>query len=244
MPNGSPSPAWTAPLAPTPSAFGRARSNALREVAARVLPRSVLFAHGARQVRRKRVALTFDDGPDTMTAAYLDVLDGLGVRATFFLIGEQAAQRPDDSFEYVRRGHQVGGHGWTHDSFSAMSGRRLASELARTSAILPSGAGHRVLVRPPRGLLSVRALLRLASAGYVTVLWSLDSDDCRTRDPRVIEDRLVPSRVAPGDVVLLHETQDWTLEALPRVVQTLREDGYEFVTVGELMGEDRRRDHD
>jgi peptidoglycan/xylan/chitin deacetylase (PgdA/CDA1 family) len=193
-------------------------------------------------VRRKRVALTFDDGPGAMTAAYLDVLDGLGVRATFFLIGEQAAQRPGDSLEYVRRGHQVGGHGWTHDSFSAMSSGSLASELARTSAILPPGAGDRLLVRPPRGLLTARALLRLASAGYVTVLWSLDSDDCRTRDPRVVQDRLAPSRVAAGEVVLLHEMQEWTLKALPRAVQTLRDHGYEFVTVGELMKEDRHRE--
>ena len=212
----------------------------LREIATLLLPRSVLFAHGARQVRRKRVALTFDDGPDAMTTTYLDVLDGLGVRATFFVIGEQAEQRPSDASEYARRGHQVGGHGWTHDAFSTMSSRQLATELAQTSAILPSGAGGRVLVRPPRGLLSARALLRLARSGYVTVLWSVDSDDCRTRDAKVIERRLAPSRISPGEVVLLHETQDWTLKALPRVVGALRDAGYEFVTVGELMTEDRR----
>jgi peptidoglycan/xylan/chitin deacetylase (PgdA/CDA1 family) len=238
MQNGSPPRVRMAPLAPTPSSFGRARSNALREVAARLLPRSVFFVHGARRVRRKRVALTFDDGPDALTTAYLDALDGLGVRATFFLIGEQAAQRPNDALEYVRRGHEVGGHGWTHDAFSAMSVSRLTKELARTSAILSPRAGNPVLVRPPRGLLSARALLCLASAGYVAVLWSLDSDDCRTRDPGVIEHRLAPSRIAPGEVVLLHEMQDWTLKALPRVVKTLRDAGYEFVTIGELMTED------
>jgi peptidoglycan/xylan/chitin deacetylase (PgdA/CDA1 family) len=74
------------------------------------------------------------------------------------------------------------------------------------------------------------------------VLWSLDSDDCRTRDARVIERRLAPSRICPGDVVLLHESQDWTLKVLPRVVGALRDAGYEFVTVGELMAEDGRND--
>src|SRR6185312_13744355 len=87
---------WEVPLAPMPSAFVRARSHTLREIAARVLPRSVLFAHGDRHARRKRIALTFDDGPDAMTEEYLDVLDELGVRATFFLIGELAARRPAD----------------------------------------------------------------------------------------------------------------------------------------------------
>ncbi len=193
-------------------------------------------------MRRKRVALTFDDGPDVMTRKYLDVLESLDVRATFFLIGEQAARRPGDPLEYTRRGHEVGGHGWTHDAFPEMSAARLASELRRTSAILPSRPGAPALVRPPRGLLSPRALLRLASAGYVTVLWSLDSDDCRTRDPRVLERRLAPPRVAPGEVVLLHEMQDWTLRALPRVVNALRDADYEFVTVTELMREEGRRD--
>jgi peptidoglycan/xylan/chitin deacetylase (PgdA/CDA1 family) len=79
--------------------------------------------------------------------------------------------------------------------------------------------------------------LRIAAAGYVTVLWSLDSDDCRTRDPRVIVRRLAPRRVAPGDVVLMHEMQPWTVEALPDAVTSLRSAGYAFVTVSELIGE-------
>jgi peptidoglycan/xylan/chitin deacetylase (PgdA/CDA1 family) len=232
---------WETPLVPMPSPLVRARSRALREIAAQVLPRSVYFAHGARHTQRRRAALTFDDGPDTMTEAYLDVLADLDVRATFFLIGEQVARDVDLSLEYLRRGHEIGGHGWTHEAFPTMSPARLGDELARMDAVLPPPKGHRPLVRPPRGILSPRSLMRLAAAGYVTVLWSLDSDDCRTRDPRVVEQRLHPSNVAPGEVVLLHETQSWTLEALPGVVHGLRDAGYELVTVGELIG---GTDHD
>jgi peptidoglycan/xylan/chitin deacetylase (PgdA/CDA1 family) len=240
---GTPDPRlWESPLAPMPTPFVRARSRALRELAAQVLPRSVYFAHGARSARRRRVALTFDDGPDSMTGAYLDVLADLDVKATFFLIGEQLAHDPDFALEYLRRGHEVGGHGWTHEAFPPMSHARLGDELARMDAILPSPRGHRPLVRPPRGILTPRALLRLAAAGYITVLWSLDSDDCRTRDPHMIERRVHPSRVAPGDVVLLHEMQSWTLKALPAVVSSLRDAGYELVTVSELMkGDDHER---
>jgi peptidoglycan/xylan/chitin deacetylase (PgdA/CDA1 family) len=233
---GEPDPRlWGPPLAPMPSPLVRVRSQALRELAARLLPRSVYFAHGPRHAQRKRVALTFDDGPDRMTGAYLDVLADLDVRATFFLIGEQVASNASGSFEYLRRGHEIGGHGWTHEAFSPMSPTRLGDELARMDAVLPDQNGQRPLVRPPRGILSPRSLLRLAAAGYVTVLWSLDSDDCRTRDPHVVERRLHPSNVAPGDVVLLHEMQSWTLKALPRVVRRLRDAGYELVTVGDLM---------
>jgi peptidoglycan-N-acetylglucosamine deacetylase len=240
---GAPEPRlWESRLAPMPSPLVRARSRALREIASQVLPRSVYFAHGSRHSRRKRVALTFDDGPDAMTEAYLDVLANLDVRATFFLIGEQLARDTDCALEYLRRGHEIGGHGWTHEVFSAMSSSRLGDELARMDAILPRPQWHRPLVRPPRGILSPRALLRLAAAGYVAVLWSRDSDDCRTRDPRVVERRLDPAKVAPGEVILLHEMQSWTLKALPTVVRGLRSAGYELVTVSELMkGEDDDR---
>ena len=233
-----------------PSAFVRARSHTLREIAARVLPRSVLFAHGDRHARRKRIALTFDDGPDAMTEEYLDVLDELGVRATFFLIGELAARRPASVLEYVQRGHEIGGHGWTHTAFSPMSGAALGEELAKTTAALGAGRASSVrvksspaLVRPPRGILSPRALFHLVSAGYTTVMWSVDSDDCRTRDPRVVERKLHPTRVAPGDVVLMHETQPWTMKSLPGVVGRLRDAGYELVTIGELLNENSE-DHE
>jgi peptidoglycan/xylan/chitin deacetylase (PgdA/CDA1 family) len=72
-------------------------------------------------------------------------------------------------------------------------------------------------------------------AGYTTVLWSVDSDDCRTTDARAVERRLAPERMSPGDVVLLHEQQQWTLDALPAVVHALRGAGWELVTVRELM---------
>ncbi len=218
----------------SPSLFTRARSGALRAAALRLLPRAVLFANGRRDPARRRIALTFDDGPDSMSPRYLDVLSRLGVRATFFLVGENAARAPGMVREYVRRGHELAAHGWSHEAFAGMSRERLGDELARTAAALPPPRG-RPMVRPPRGRLSLPALYRLAMAGYTTVLWSVDSDDCRTMDARVVERRLAPERFAPGDVVLLHEQQPWTLEALPAVVHALRGAGWELVTVRELM---------
>ena len=206
------------------------------EMATLALPRSTFFAHGARDRTRKRVALTFDDGPDEMTTRYLDLLGELGVSATFFIVGENAAREPDLVAAYTLRGHERGGHGYTHEPFTAMDGKQLVDELFNTEALLPARNEAPSLVRPPRGALSARVLLRMAAAGFSTVLWSVDSDDCRTRDPRVVERRLAPDRMTPGDVVLLHELQPWTIEALPRVVQALRRECWEFVTVSELMG--------
>src|ERR1041385_7658407 len=79
-----------------------------------------------------RVALTFDDGPDGMTSRYLDVLDDLGVPATFFVVGEHAARRPGLVREYLRRGHQVPGHGYDHTRFTKLSRRHLLDQCART----------------------------------------------------------------------------------------------------------------
>ncbi len=227
------------PLARVPTTIARVRSHAAREIVARLLPRTVLFAHGPRNDKRRRVALTFDDGPDDMTSKYLQVLDDLGVRATFFLIGENIARGPDAAHEYMRRGHEVGGHGWSHLPFSELDEASLANELARMRFVLPACGKGRVMVRPPRGALSVRALMHLARSGCTTVLWSVDSDDCRTRDARIIERRLAPERISPGDVVLMHELQPWTLEALPTVVGAWRRHGFELATVSELMGTQR-----
>ncbi|HWL86724.1 MAG TPA: hypothetical protein VNO21_13030, partial [Polyangiaceae bacterium] len=81
--------------------------------------------------------------------------------------------------------------------------------------------------------LTPSTLARIAFAGYTTVLWSLDSDDCRIRDAREVESRV--TRVRGGEIVLMHEGQSWTLSALPSIVGRLRRSGFELVTVGELL---------
>jgi peptidoglycan/xylan/chitin deacetylase (PgdA/CDA1 family) len=205
----------------------------VRTLASLTLPRSVLAVRGATgRSGDRRVALTFDDGPDAMTGRYLDVLGELGVAATFFVIGENAAAAPDLVAEVVRRGHEIGGHGWSHRPFPAMSSGDLREEIRRTAAVLPRPIR---LVRPPRGALSLRALVEVASSGYVTVLWSLDSDDCRTQDPTAVEARLSPTKVRAGDIVLMHEMQPWSLRALRSAVPRLRDAGFAFSTVSDLI---------
>jgi peptidoglycan-N-acetylglucosamine deacetylase len=226
---------WHAPLARMPTWLDRLRSRTLRSVTARVFAPSVVFVRAAHVAGPRRIALTFDDGPDSMTDGYLDVLRDLGVRSTFFVVGENAARTPNAVAECVRRGHVVGSHGWSHAPFPTLDAARLTDELARTWALIPKGPGSIKLVRPPCGAISPRILLQLATSGYVTVLWSVDSDDCRTRDPGAIARRLSPQRVRSGDVVLMHESQPWTIQALAQVVAALRAAGYEFVTVADLM---------
>jgi peptidoglycan/xylan/chitin deacetylase (PgdA/CDA1 family) len=211
------------------------KRRAKKAAAAAVLPRSLLVCRGPSAPRG--VALTFDDGPTELTGAYLETLARLGVRATFFVIGELCSQRPDDLAEIARRGHELGGHGYTHRPFSQLRPMELGDELTRTQDLLPPTPGNpRKLVRPPQGALSLTALLTCAVAGFTTVLWSDDSGDCRTECARDVVRSVVEPPLASGAIVLLHDGQSWTLDALPEIVGRLRKAGHELVTVGEFLG--------
>src|SRR5689334_14691089 len=113
-----------------------------------------------------RVALTFDDGPDPMTPMYLDLLDDLGVPATFFLVGNNARQHPHLVREYRRRGHQIASHGYDHRRFTQLGHAELLDQCARTDEAIGGQLSGRSWVRPPHGSLDARSLLSLLSARY------------------------------------------------------------------------------
>jgi peptidoglycan/xylan/chitin deacetylase (PgdA/CDA1 family) len=206
----------------------------LRTLAARALPRSVLTYQGVGDARR--VALTFDDGPHEMTEAYLDLLERFDARATFFVVGKECVGRTQLLRRMVERGHEVAGHGFTHRAFPKMGISPLRDELQETTDLLPpERATGRRLVRPPYGSTSVRSLAVCAASGYTTVMWSRDSDDCRTLAPEDVVARVVPADLRPGEIILLHEGQSWTLAALPRILEALTKAGWKAVTVGEIL---------
>ena len=209
-------------------------------VSVRALVKSVMFDRVPGLLRRgpadaRRVALTFDDGPDAMTPRYLDMLDQLRVPATFFLIGELCERHPELVREYLRRGHQVASHGYDHTSFPKLSRRGLLDQLEKTEAAIGGQVSGRAWVRPPHGSLDAKSLLTARAAGYVIALWSVDSQDYTDKDPASLAERCGPKNVRPGDVILFHEGQEWTLEALPRIVTGLQASGLECVTMHDLF---------
>jgi len=183
----------------------------------------------------RRVALTFDDGPDDYTERYLDRLDDLGVPATFFLCGAAADARPQLVREYLRRGHQVANHGYDHAAFPTLNRRQLLDQCVRTEQALGGQVSGRPWVRPPHGALDAGSMITLLSSGYTIALWSVDSCDYGERDPAVLAQRCSPPNVGAGDVLLFHEGQPWTLDALPRIVTALHASGYECVTMHDLF---------
>jgi peptidoglycan/xylan/chitin deacetylase (PgdA/CDA1 family) len=213
----------------------RARQSA-KALGQLLLPRSLVVwrGRGAAPMPGK-VALTFDDGPDSLTPDYLAVLDTLGVRATFFVVGENCQRHPELVDEMLRRGHEVASHGYTHRRFTELSSDQLWAELEQTRALLPRQPGDRALVRPPFGAVSPRSLLTCARAGFTTVLWSLNSGDWCNRDAAAVSRQLHTAPVSAGEIVLLHEGQPWTINALPEIIGGLKKDGHELVTVSELL---------
>src|SRR6185503_7441237 len=107
-------------------------------------------------------------------------------------------------------------------------------ELADTQALLPSSRG-RELVRPPFGAVSFRSMLTCSRAGYTTVLWSFDSGDWCNLEASAVADPFGARAFSAGEIVLFHDGQPWTIDALPAVVGSLRKAGHELVTVGELL---------
>jgi peptidoglycan/xylan/chitin deacetylase (PgdA/CDA1 family) len=183
-----------------------------------------------------RVALTFDDGPMQLTPGYLAVLQRLGVRATFFVIGQACARHPELVREIADQGHELAGHGYTHRRFTKLSHAELGAELARTEALLPPKKNGRSLVRPPHGSVSMRSMLTCMQKGFTTVLWSFNSNDWCNKETALVERTFNEQSARAGEIVLLHEGQSWTMDALPAIVGALRKAGHELVTVGELLG--------
>ena len=204
-----------------------------RDVLFGALPPGYVIRRGPSAARR--VALTFDDGPNDLTDEYLAVLDRCGVPATFFIMGDLSSERPRAVREYLRRGHQIAGHGWDHQAFPTLSTAALRDQLRRTDAVLGPQPAGRTWIRPPYGAISGRVIAQLIAGGYTIALWSFDSNDHEVKDPDQLVARCDPAAMAPGEVLLFHEGQRWTLEALPRIVGNLRAAGYECVTMADLF---------
>jgi peptidoglycan/xylan/chitin deacetylase (PgdA/CDA1 family) len=209
----------------------RTKGALLRKAATVLAPPRLMVVRARRS--GPRVALTFDDGPDEHTVTLLDLLDRLRVRSTFFVIGERCVRRRAELHEIVRRGHEVAPHGFTHKRFPLLSRETLRDELARSAEVLPPSLRRPALLRPPGGHVSLGTLAQCARHGYTTVLWSVDSLDAQTRDPAEVADNAAAAEA--GDIVLLHEGQSWTNEALPQIVERLRARGLEPSTVGEML---------
>lgn len=191
----------------------------------------------------KYVALTFDDGPSAYTPQILAVLEEEGVRATFFNLGAEAEKSPAGTKAIVDAGSELASHTMAHANLPTLDKDSLRAEIDRATEALHAASGVTTrIIRAPYGAFTAAEWARAGDIVACNVLWTQDSRDWERPGPDAIVDNALRG-VQNGSIILMHDgggNREQTAEALPRIIDTLREQGFEFVTVTELMELDGR----
>ncbi len=185
----------------------------------------------------KVVALTFDDGPDAdSTPRVLDLLKRYDVRATFFVVGEQARQNPELIHRMVAEGHTVANHSYYHLPQSTLgSSQRYTEELFRCNDVVARLTGLRMrLYRPPFGVTNPPIARAVKNLGLIPVGWSVRSLDTITKNTDRVVDRVMRG-LRGGDVILLHDRLENSEELLEKLLTALWTQHYTTATVDELF---------
>lgn len=183
--------------------------------------------------QEKLVALTFDDGPSgRFTRALLEGLAQRNVKATFLLCGYRMAQYPKLTRQIHQAGHEIGLHGYSHDAMDQMCQEEIEREIDRTRALLPEDCRVRFL-RPPGGQCNAVTKAAAKNRGLALLCWSVDPRDWACHDASTIQQQVL-CQVRSGDVILLHDMSDSSVEAALAIVDQLLAQDFRFVTVSEL----------
>jgi len=183
------------------------------------------------------VALTFDDGPGILSPEAIAQLHRFGYPATFFLVGKLIGQPQFDGIihDEVQLSAAFGDHTWNHVTMTNATPAELASEVARTRRAIAAATHQPVrLFRPPLGLHDATLDSYVQSLGMLEILWSVDSGDSQGANADQIY-RTVKANLSPGDIILLHDNRGTTENALPRILELIRAQGYTPVTVPQLL---------
>ncbi len=194
--------------------------------------------HGGAPGRRKRLALTFDDGPNTRyTPKILEVLAKHNAHATFFVLGVWAPKYPEVLRQTVAGGHEFGCHSWSHPDFTKLSEAAMRREIERWEAVVePVMEGRARYFRPPYGAVNSRVRRVVNSMGYTVAMWSGDTSDWRRPGSNAIYRRAM-SAARDGAIILMHDgggPREQTVAAVKRMVPDLQARGYRLVTLSEL----------
>lgn len=190
---------------------------------------------------KKMVALTFDDGPSNQnTNRILDVLEQNHARATFFVIGKRIADRTEVIARALSLGCEIGSHTWGHSDFTKYPKSALIDSLEKTDEAMVSNFNyHMTLFRPPYASINKDVENVSKDMGYTMILWSGSSHDWSIKDANKVY-RNTFQCAADGAIILYHDIYDFTADAIERVVPDLISQGYQLVTISELIAMDEK----
>lgn len=181
---------------------------------------------------KKLVALTFDDGPSsTTTPRLLDILYEKDVYATFFMLGTAMDTNPDIARRIEKESHAAASHTMYHQNLVNLSAWAIKDDLSLARSTFKNILGHEpTLTRPPYG--NINDAVR-SNVGTPMILWSVDTLDWKNRNTEDIL-AITKEQIHDGAIILMHDIYDTTVDAVPVIIDELRKDGYDFVTVSEL----------
>ncbi len=186
---------------------------------------------------KKMIALTFDDGPSAHTDRLLNILKKHDSKATFFVLGNLVDRRPETLIRMRDEGHQISSHGWDHRQLTKLNSQQIKDQIMMTRAKVfdITGVDPRVM-RPPYGSCNdtVKEVGKELGVSYVN--WSVDTLDWKTKNANKIYNEIV-KHANDGAIILCHDLYGTTVDAMEKVIPKLIEDGYELVTVDELMSQ-------
>ncbi len=198
------------------------------------------------KTEEKVVALTFDDGPSPVwTPQILDVLNKAGIKATFFMLGDHVLKYPDVAKRVAGEGHEIGNHTQDHHVLIYYTPEELEKEIKDAEDSIRKVTGVTTnYFRPPKAWVTDKEKKKIKEMGYKTILWSLNSKDWVTFDDKYII-KYIMRNVRPGDIILFHDSggtfsteggdRHETVLAVKRLAEKLKENGYRFVTITELL---------
>lgn len=181
----------------------------------------------------QKVALTFDDGPEPeVTPQILNILSQYEARATFYMVGNSVEYYPEIAREVAEEGHEIGNHTMTHADLTTLPEEEAIYEIDKTNELISDAAGQKpTSFRPPYGSTneSLEELVDMSA-----VLWTIDSFDWQSRDAESII-QVIQEEVHEDAIILMHDIHQETADALPEVLDYLQSQGYEMITVSELL---------
>jgi len=187
------------------------------------------------------IAMTFDDGPHaTNTPRLLDMLKQRGIKATFFVVGQCAAEYPDIMKRIVAEGHEIANHSWSHPLLSKMGEGGVTDQLQRTHDVIVQTTGVTPkIMRPPYGGFTKNQMAWANQKwDYKVILWDVDPLDWKVRNAESVKSKILAGTVN-GSIILSHDIHKTTVDAMPETLDGLTARGFKFVTVSELIAMDK-----